>query len=103
MNGDQKKFSNVVDAFSESDMSDVEEVAVDLEKSQDCCNHSNQKSASVSVLVNKDSVSSNQGIGAPKELVEEKSLSDSDDIFLPMHKAKPKNPITGSVTQGVVK
>ena len=43
MSGGQKKFSNMVDAFSESDMSDVEEVNVDLEKSQDCCDNCNQR------------------------------------------------------------
>ena len=101
MNGGQKKFSNMVDAFSESDMSDVEEVNVDLEKSQDCCDHGNQKSASVTLLVDTKSLSTNPVISASKESTEEESSSDSDDLFFPIHKGKPKSPIVSTVTQSL--
>ena len=67
MSGGQKKFSNMVDAFSESDMSDVEEVNVDLEKSQDCCDNCNQKSVSSTLLVDTKSLSTNQVIGVSKD------------------------------------
>ena len=101
MSGGQKKFSNMVDAFSESDMSDVEEVNVDLEKSQDCCDNCNQKSVSSTLLVDTKSLSTNQVIGVSKDSTEEESSSDSDDLFFPIHKGRPKSPTGSTVPQGL--
>lgn len=101
MNEVQKKINNMVNAFSESDMSDLEGVDVSHQAVQDCCEISNQTNASVVSIMDIRSSPTNPMDTVPKGSEEQSSSSDSDDLFFPAHKSMKKNTLSGSFTGGL--